>query len=73
MKNLNQNVGSLIRIVAVKLISPGTPKIIRSVERVISGKPTSKGTPMGMDFTAVKIADVTSIALQHAHSEKRRD
>lgn len=63
-KNLSQNAGSLIKIVAVKLMSLGTPNTIRSEERAISGSSTSNGTPTGMDFMATEIAEVTSIALQ---------
>jgi hypothetical protein len=48
----------------VKLIRFGTPKIIKSHERAISGRPTSNETPTGTHSTATKIADVTNIALQ---------
>jgi hypothetical protein len=64
MKNLNHNVRSRQRIVAVKLTLYGTPKSISKLERVISGRPTSKGTPTGIDFTAAKIVEIINIALQ---------
>ncbi len=56
MKNLSHNVRILIKIVTVAAISPGTPTQTNNVVSVISGRPTSKGTPIGMDFAAVKIA-----------------
>jgi len=48
----------------VKLIRFGTPKIIKSRERAVSGRPTSNGTPTGRHLTATKVAEVTNIALQ---------
>lgn len=64
MKNLTHKVNSLISNVAVAAICTGTPKKKSKVVSVISGSPTSNGTPMGTDFTAIKIDEITSIALQ---------
>jgi hypothetical protein len=63
-KNLNHNVKSRIKIVAVAPIATGTPKPCRRIVKAISGKPTSNGMPTGIDFTATKIAEITNIALQ---------
>jgi hypothetical protein len=54
---------SLDSIVAVAAIPAGTPSEVYSVVMVISGSPTSKGTPMGIDLTAKTMADVMRITL----------
>jgi hypothetical protein len=67
MKNLNHNVRSLIKIVTVALICgviSFPPTIMNKVVSVISGRPTSKGIPIGMDFAAAKMEDITRIAPQ---------
>ena len=64
MKNLNHTVKSLVNMVAVALTSGGTPNRIYSVDIVISGKPTSKGTPKGIDLTTTTMEHVTITALQ---------
>ena len=64
MKNLSQTVMILVRIVAVAAMLGGTPKIMYSVDMVISGNPTSKGTPSGTAFTAATTEHVTIITLQ---------
>jgi len=63
MKNLSQSVMILFRMVAVALISAGTPREVYSVVMVISGSPTSKGIPIGIDFTANTMAEVMRITL----------
>ena len=63
MKNRNQSVMSLDNMVAVAAIAAGTPNEAKRVVMVISGSPTSKGTPMGMDFTARTMADVMRMTL----------
>ena len=62
MKNLNHKVKILISTVAVALVLAGIPTRIRRVVSVISGKPTSKGMPKGIDFMVVKIENITSMA-----------
>lgn len=64
MKNLSQSVSRRVKIVTVALIIAGTPKITSKVVRVISGRPTSKGTPIGIDLTATKIEVTTIMAIQ---------
>ena len=64
MKNRNHKVSSRIRIVAVALVSAGTPNSISRVVMVISGKPTSNGMPSGIDFTVPKTAQIISIVPQ---------
>ena len=68
MKNLNQSVMSRLKIVAVALIEAGTPNPTYNVVMVISGSPTSKGMPTGMDFTATTMAPVIRITLQETGS-----
>ena len=68
MKNLSQSVMSLVSIVAVALIPAGTPSEVYRVVMVISGSPTSKGTPRGMDFTAKTMAEVMRITLHETGS-----
>ncbi len=63
MKNLSQRVMILFSMVTVALISKGTPSKVYRVVMVISGSPTSKGTPIGIDFTASTIEDVIRIVL----------
>ncbi len=64
MINLNHNVRILIKIVTVALVCGGTPTKMNKGVSVISGRPTSKGTPIGIDFAAAKIEHITSIAPQ---------
>jgi hypothetical protein len=64
MKNLIQSVSRRVKIVTVALTIPGTPKITSNVVRVISGRPTSKGIPIGRDLTATKIDVTTMIETQ---------
>ena len=59
---------SLVSIVAVALISAGTPSEVYRVVIVISGSPTSKGTPMGMDLTARTMAEVMRTTLHETGS-----
>jgi len=54
---------SLVSIVAVALIPAGTPSEVYRVVMVISGSPTSKGIPRGMDLTARTMAEVMRIKL----------
>ena len=54
---------SRVSIVAVALIPAGTPIEVYRVVIVISGIPTSKGMPRGMDFTAKTIVEVMRITL----------
>ena len=63
MKNLNQSVNSLVNMVAVALSPAGTPIEVYIVVIVISGRPTSNGTPSGIDLTAKTIAEVIKIML----------
>jgi hypothetical protein len=58
MKNLSQRVMRRVSIVAVALMSAGTPSEVYRVVMVISGIPTSKGMPRGIDLTAKTIVDV---------------
>jgi hypothetical protein len=64
MKNLSQSVSKRVKMVTVALTIPGTPKITSNVVRVISGRPTSKGIPIGMDLTATKIEVTSTIETQ---------
>ncbi len=64
MKNRSQSVSTLFKIVAVALISGGTPRDMYKVVMVISGRPTSKGIPPGIDLTASTMADVMRIVLK---------
>ena len=59
---------SLVSMVAVALISAGTPSEVYRVVIVISGSPTSKGTPMGMDLTARTMAEVMRTTLHETGS-----
>ena len=70
-KNLSQRVSNLVSMVAVALIPAGTPSEVYRVVIVISGSPTSKGTPRGMDLMANVIVAVISITLQEM--ENRSD
>ena len=54
---------SLDNIVAVAAIPAGTPSEVYSVVMVISGSPTSKGMPTGIDLTARTMAEVMRITL----------
>lgn len=75
MKKRSHNVRSLLRIVAVALKPAGAPSAVYRVVMVISGSPTSKGIPMGMDFTANTIAVVMRTVLQetgHLNARKTR-
>jgi hypothetical protein len=75
MKNLSHSVRIRFKIVAVALIPAGTPSEVYNVVIVISGSPTSKGIPTGMDFTASTMADVMRITLHdtgHLSDRKTR-
>ena len=61
MKNLSQSVISRVSIVAVALKSAGTPSEVYKVVMVISGIPTSKGMPKGMDLMAKTMVEVMRI------------
>ena len=61
MKNLSQSVMRRVSIVAVALMSAGTPSEVYKVVMVISGIPTSKGMPRGIDLTAKTIVEVMRI------------
>lgn len=63
MKNRSHSVRSRLRIVAVAAIPAGTPRDTYRVVIVISGSPTSKGIPTGIDFTAKTMAVVMRITL----------
>ena len=70
-KNLNQRVSNLVSMVAVALIPAGTPSEVYKVVMVISGSPTSKGMPRGIDLTAKTIVAVMRTTLQE--TENRSD
>ena len=63
MKNLSQSVIIRTNIVAVALNPAGMPIEVYKVVIVISGMPTSKGIPKGIDLTARTIVEVTRITL----------
>ena len=63
MKKRNQSVITLVRMVTVAAISGCTPIDMNSVVIAASGIPTSKGMPIGIDFTAKTMAEGMRIML----------